>query len=103
MRIRKGDVVKIRSGRDRRKTGKVIRVVLDAEKVVVEGVNLLVKHLRPRRQGERGQRVQFPAPLPASRVMLVCPKCGKPTRVGARLLTDGRKERECKKCRQTFS
>lgn len=102
MRIKKGDTVKIRSGRDRRKTGKVIRVVRDRGAVVVEGLNLLVKHLRPRRQGEKGQRVQFPAPLPASRVLLVCPKCGKPTRVGVRLLTNGRKERECKKCTQTF-
>lgn len=103
MRIKKGDIVKIRSGRDRGKTGKVIRVIADRAMIAVEGVNLLVKHLRPRRQGEKGQRVQFPAPLPTSRAMLVCPKCGKPTRIGVRLLTDGRKERECKKCKQTFT
>lgn len=103
MRIKKGDMVKIRSGRDRDKTGKVIRTMPERNRLVVEGANLLVKHLRPRRAGEKGQRVQFPASLPASRVALVCPKCGKPTRVGARMLTDGRKERECKKCRQTFA
>ncbi len=103
MRLKKGDMVKMSAGRDRGKTGKVIRVVRDRGAVVVEGLNLLVKHLRPRRQGEQGQRVQFPAPFPASRALLVCPKCGKPTRIGSRALEDGRRERECKKCKQTFS
>lgn len=103
MHLKKGDTVKIRSGRDRGKSGKIMRVLHDRGAVVVEGANLLMKHLRPRRQGEKGQRVQFPAPLPSSRVSLVCPKCGKPTRIGAKVLTDGRKERECKKCRQTFT
>ena len=103
MRIKKGDIVKIRSGRDRRKTGKVIRVLHDRGTIVVEGINLRVKHLRPRRAGEKGQRVQFPAALPASRVMLVCPKCGKPTRVGVQTLEDGKRQRRCHRCEQTFS
>jgi len=103
MRLKKGDIVKVRSGRDRGNRGKVLRVLRDRDAVVVEGANLLVKHLRPRRQGERGQRVQFPAPLPSSRVSLVCPKCGKPTRIGSRALADGRRERECKRCKQTFA
>lgn len=103
MRIKKGDTVKIRTGRDRAKTGKVIRAMPRTGMIVVEGVNLLVKHLRPRRGGERGQRVQFPAALPASRVMLVCPKCGKPTRVGVRILEDGKRQRRCVTCDQTFA
>lgn len=103
MRIRSGDMVKIRAGRDRGKTGKIIRCIPERRAVVVEGVNLLTKHLRPRREGERGQRVQFPAPLPMDRIMLVCPKCGKPTRVGARILEDGSKQRRCTKCDQTFA
>lgn len=103
MRIKKGDMVKIRTGRDHGKTGKVLRIVRDRGMVVVEGLNLLVRHLRPRRAGEQGQRVRFPTPLPASRVSLVCPKCGKPTRIGIRALSDGRRERECKKCTQTFA
>lgn len=103
MHIRKGDTVKIRNGKDRGKSGKVIRVSPKDGAVVVEGLHLLVKHLRPRRQGEAGQRVQFPAPLPVSRVALVCPKCGKPTRVGARVLEDGKRQRRCAKCEQTFA
>ena len=103
MRIKKGDIVMIRTGRDRRKTGKVIRVIPQTGMVVVEGANLLMKHLRPRRGGERGQRVQFPAPIPASRVALQCPKCGKSTRVGARVLEDGTKQRRCVRCTQTFT
>lgn len=103
MNIRKGDHVMIRSGRDRRKTGTVLRVLPSSGMVVVEGVNLLMKHLRPRRGGERGQRVQFPAPVPMSRVSLQCPKCGKPTRGGAQVLADGTKQRRCTKCDQTFA
>lgn len=103
MCIKKGDNVKIRSGRDRGKTGKVIRAIPRDQAIVVEGVNLLTKHLRPRRGGERGQRVQFPAPLPASRVLLVCPKCGKPTRSGVRVLEDGTRQRRCVHCTQTFA
>ncbi|MBI4142330.1 50S ribosomal protein L24 [Candidatus Uhrbacteria bacterium] len=103
MRIRKGDTVKMLAGRDRGKTGKVIRSIPKRRAVVVEGMNLLVKHLRARKQGEQGQRVQFPAPVPVDRVMLICPKCNRATRVGARFLEDHTKQRECKKCRQTFS
>lgn len=103
MRIKKGDTVQLRTGRDRRKRGKVLRVLPERDAVVVEGANLLMKHLRPRRQGEKGQRVQFPAPVPASRVMLVCPKCNVPTRVGVRALEGGAKQRVCKQCEQTFA
>ncbi|MFH1430551.1 MAG: 50S ribosomal protein L24 [Candidatus Uhrbacteria bacterium] len=103
MRIKKGDTVKMRSGRDRGKTGKVTRTIPDRDMVVVEGVNMLVKHLRPRRQGEQGQRVQFPAPFPASRAMLKCPKCGKTTRIAMKELEGAKKQRACKKCEQTFA
>ena len=102
MRIRKGDIVTVRSGRDRGKRRKVIRVLRDRDGVVVEGVNLLVKHLRPRRAGEKGQRVQFPAALPMPRVSLVCTKCGKPTRSAAMILKDGSRLRRCVRCEQTF-
>lgn len=103
MHLKKGDLVKIRSGRDRGKRGKVLRVLRDRGAVVVEGVNLLVKHLRPRRQGEKGQRVQFPAALPMSRASLICPKCGKLTRGAAKLLEDGSRLRRCVRCDQTFA
>ncbi|PIP33477.1 50S ribosomal protein L24 [Candidatus Falkowbacteria bacterium CG_4_10_14_0_2_um_filter_48_10] len=78
--IKKGDKVKIIGGKDRGKTGKVLQVFPRERKVSVEGLNLLIKHLRPRRQGEKGQRIEFPAPLTISNAMLVCPKCGRPTK-----------------------
>ena len=96
-RIKKGDEVKIVSGNDRGKKGKVILVLLDKGRIVVEGVNLKKKHVRPRRAGAKGEVVQIPASLHVSRVMLVCPKCGKPTRVGFRVESK-KKFRVCKKC-----
>lgn len=107
MKIRKGDTVKIIIGKDRGKTGKVLQVLRKEGKnnrVVIEGLNLKYRHLRPRREREKGQRIMFPAPMDISNVMLVCPKCGKPTRVGYKVLdkkTELRKERKqrvCKKC-----
>lgn len=98
MKIKKGDSVKILRGKDRGKVGKVIRVAPELEKVVVEGLNLHVKHQRPRRQGEKGQRIQFPAPLSLANVMLVCPSCGKPSRVGFLVREGGGKRRQCKHC-----
>lgn len=111
MKIKKNDNVKILTGKDRGKTGKVLQLVkrkkLGKEfvQVVVEGLNLRYKHLRPRRQGEKGQRIMFPAPMNISDVILMCPKCNKPTRVGYKL-TGGKKEttrekkqRVCKKCK----
>ena len=86
MKIKTGDKVKVLSGKSRGKEGKVIQVLTnkrnDKVYVVVEGVNLLKKHLRPRRQGEKGQIIELPAPLHLSKVMLLDPKSGKPTRVG---------------------
>jgi large subunit ribosomal protein L24 len=103
MRIKKGDTVKIRTGKDRGKTGKVLRVIPERGKIVVEGLVLAVKHLKARREGESGQRVQFPSPVAVPRVMLVCPKCSKPTRVGRATLENGKHVRTCKKCAQTFA
>lgn len=99
MKIRTNDMVKITGGKDRGKTGKVIQVFPSQGLVVVEGLNQLVKHMKPRRQGEKGQKVQFAAPLPASRVALLCKSCNKATRVGFRL-TGESKIRVCKKCGQ---
>ena len=97
MKIRKGDNVKILSGKDRGKTGKVSRVMPEAGKALVEGLNLVKKHIRPRKQGEKGQRVSVPAAVDMSSLMLVCPKCSKPSRVGYKV-TEKSKFRICKKC-----
>ncbi|MBI2640768.1 MAG: 50S ribosomal protein L24 [Candidatus Sungbacteria bacterium] len=98
MKIRKGDQVKIISGNDKGKQGKVLAVFSSKGKIVVEGLNIRKKHVRPKQQGKKGELVKIPAPLPVSRAMLVCPKCGKPTRVGSKINDPGRKARVCKKC-----
>lgn len=106
MKFKVGDKVKILAGKDKGKSGKIIQVFVKEGKVVVEGLNLLIKHQRPRRQGEGGQRIQFPAPLTASNVALVCSKCGQIGRVGYKLITPetGKKKvvkrRICGKCKE---
>jgi large subunit ribosomal protein L24 len=107
MKIKKGDKVKILSGKDKGKTGKVLQVFPSRAKASIEGLNLLIKHMRPRKQGEKGQRIEFPAPMDLSNVILVCPKCGKTTRVSYQYvdITTGskktkKKNRACKKCKQ---
>lgn len=109
MNIKKGDKVKILKGKDKGKTGKVLQVFSRQNKVSVEGLNLLIKHMRPRRQGEKGQRIEFPAPLNISNIMLVCPKCDRPTRVGRKNIEimagekkKVKKVRVCKKCQGTI-
>jgi len=105
MNIKKNDQVKIIAGKDKGKTGKVLQLFLEEGRASVEGLNLLIKHLRPKRQGEKGQRIEFPAPLNVSNLMLVCPKCGKPTRVAHQYIENNASEtkkrnkvRVCKKC-----
>lgn len=97
MKLRKGDRVKFISGKDRGKIGKILRVDKKISKVTVEGLNLVKKHSRPRRQGEKGQRISIPAPVDISNLMLVCPKCSKATRVGYKI-KGSNKFRVCKKC-----
>ena len=97
MKIKKNDQVLIISGKDRGKKGKVLDVFPKEEKVVVEGGNIRKKHVKPKRSGEKGQVVETPAPIAVSNVKLICPKCGKLTRVGYKLVED-KKYRICKKC-----
>lgn len=99
MKIRKGETVLITSGKDRGRKGKVLTVFPKERKVIVEGINLRKKHQRPRRAGEKGQIIQLPGPLDISNVKLICPKCGKATRVGYKI-TEKKKYRICKKCGQ---
>jgi len=103
MKIKTGDNVKIQAGKDRGKTGKVLQVFTSRNLASIEGRNLLIKHLRPRREGEKGQRVEFPAPLHLSNLALVCPHCGKDTRVGFKILENKKKVRLCKKCNQVIN
>ena len=99
MKIKKGDNVLVAAGKDKGRTGKVMRVLPRELKILVEGINLKKKHAKPKRQGEKGQVVEIPAPMDASNVKLICPKCGKATRVGYKI-EGGNKQRVCKKCKQ---
>ena len=102
MKIKKSDKVKIIAGKDRGKEGKILEVFPQGRKVVVESLNLAVKHMRPRRAGEKGQRIQFPVPFDDSNVMLICNKCNRMTRVGYKILENGKKVRMCKKCKEVI-
>ena len=97
MNIRTGDKVVVLSGKDKGKTGKVLRADVKGMKVVVEGVNVATKHQAPRKQGQEGGIIKVETPIYASKVMVVCPKCGKPTRVASKMNGD-KKVRVCKKC-----
>jgi len=97
MKIKKGDTVKILTGKDRGKTGKVIKVDPKSEKLIVEGLNLYKKHMRPKKQGEKGEIIKISRPMNVSNTMIVCPNCKQATRVGFRLEKDN-KFRYCKKC-----
>jgi len=97
--IRKNDNVVVTSGKDRGKRGRVLRVLPDKNRLVVEGVNFVKRHTKPNpSQNVKGGVMEREAALHASNVQLVCPECGAPTRVGRRLLEDGRKVRICRKC-----
>jgi len=100
MKIHKGDTVLITSGKDRGRKGKVLETFPKERKIFVEGINLMKKHQRPRKAGEKGQIIQLPKPIDVSNAKLICPKCGKPTRVGYKLTEDKKKYRICKKCGQ---
>jgi large subunit ribosomal protein L24 len=98
MKIKKGDQAQIITGKDRGKRGNVLRTMPSERRIIIEGLNLVKRHRRPRRSGEKGQRVEVPAPIDISNAMLICPHCGKPTRVGYKI-TGNSKHRVCKKCK----
>ncbi len=98
MNVRKGDTVMVLSGKYRGRKGKVIRVETDDRAVVIEGVNVVKKHQKPRGKMMQGGIVDKEAPVRRDKVMLVCPRCSKPTRVGRTRLEDGRLVRTCHRC-----
>jgi len=97
--VRKNDNVIVMSGRDKGKRGRVLRVIPEKTRVIVEGVNFIKRHTRPNPQKQvKGGIVEREAPVHASNVQIVCPECGKPTRTGHRTLDDGTRVRICRKC-----
>jgi len=102
MKIKKGDTILVITGKDRKKTGKVVQVFPKVNKIMVDGLNIVKKHVKPKKSGEKGQKVEVPRPFSVSNVKLICPKCKKPTRIGYSLVKKGKekKVRVCKKCKQ---
>lgn len=98
MKIRTGDTVEVISGKDKGRRGRVQRVFPRENRLIVEGVNLVWKHQKPRQFGQKGSKIQMSAPLFAGKVMLVCPHCDQKTRVGRVRGQDGKLYRVCKKC-----
>ncbi len=98
IKIKKGDTVRVIRGRARGEEGKVSKVLIQKRMLIIEGVNMLKKHQRPRGQNKPSGIIEIPGPVRIDCVMLVCPKCGKPTRIGFAFDDDGNKFRVCKKC-----
>ncbi len=97
--VRKNDTVIVVGGKDRGKRGRVLRVIPDRNRVIVEGINFIKRHTRPNpQQNVKGGVVEREASLHASNLQIVCPECGAPTRIGHEILGDGRKVRVCRKC-----
>lgn len=110
LHVKTGDTVVLLTGKygdkftdkNVRKTAKVLEVSPKEGKVIVEGINLVTKHVKPTRMGQQGGIVKAEAPIYACKVMAVCPKCGKPTKPAHKIAEDGTKTRVCKKCGEAF-
>ena len=100
--IKKGDNVVVISGKDKGKKGKVLSTAVNKRTVIVEGVNMVTKHTKPRKQGDVGGIIHQEAPIYACKVMHICDKCGKATRIGYKILENGTKSRICKNCLETL-
>lgn len=101
-KIKKGDTVYILTGKDKGKTGKVLKVMLKNNKALVERINLAKKHMRRRSEEQQGGIVEIEKPLNISNLALHCKQCNRPTRVGFTVLKDGSKSRFCKKCQEVI-
>lgn len=102
LKIRRGDTVRVLRGKDRGKKAMVMAVLPSEGRLLVEGVNMVKKHVRPKRSGEKGQRVTVASPIPVSNVQLYCGECKRSARVGMRRSADGTAERICRNCEATI-
>ncbi len=100
MRIRRNDQVRVVAGKDKGKTGKVLRVFPKENRVIVEGINFIKRHTRKTQQAQQGGIVRKEAAINISNLKVICPRCNKPTRIGITVLSDGKKSRYCKKCEE---
>ena len=101
-KLRRGDTVQVMKGRDRGKQGQIQRVLSDDGRLLVEGVNQVRRHQRPRPGLAQAGIITIEAPIHASNVQVICPNCNRPVRVGFTFLSDGRKVRYCKRCKETL-
>jgi large subunit ribosomal protein L24 len=97
-RIKKNDTVMVIAGKEKGKSGKVVRIIPKHDRVVVEKLNMIKRHMKPGAQNRQGGILEREAPIHISNLMLVCTKCTDPTRVGYKILEDGKKVRICKEC-----
>ena len=102
LKIKKGDIVQALAGNDKGKKGEVLEVLPKSEKIIVKGLNIRKKHVKPRKQGEEGGIISAEGAIHMSKVSVVCPKCGKATRIGFEIDKEGNKVRICKKCGTTI-
>ena len=102
LHVKKGDTVLIISGDDRGNKGKVLDVSPKEGKVIVEGINMVSKHAKPKKAGDPSGIIKAESAVYACKVQVICPKCKKPTRIGHKIYADGKKDRMCKKCGETF-
>ena len=100
--IKKNDTILVITGKEKGKKGRVLSVSPLKDQLLIEKVNIIKRHMKPTKKYAQGGIIEKEAPLHISNVMLVCPKCSKPTRIGNSLLQDGRKIRMCKKCREVI-
>lgn len=100
--IKKEDTVQVITGSEKGKKGRVLVVMSSKQKVIIERIRMIKRHVKPSKQYQQGGIIEKEAPMHMSNVMLVCPKCEKPTRISALLLEDGKKVRVCKKCKEVM-
>ncbi len=100
MRIKKGDMISVITGKEKGKTGKVLRIDKAKQRMLVQGVNFVKKHSKQTKQDQPGGILQKESPLAVSNVMFLCPRCNKKSKLGAKILNDGSKTRICKKCQE---
>lgn len=101
MKLKQNDQIVVISGKNKGKKGKITKVLQKQNKVVVEKINIVTKHIK-KRENKAGEKIQFEAPIHASNVIVICPNCNKATRVGYKILGNKKKERICKKCKETL-
>jgi large subunit ribosomal protein L24 len=102
LKIKKNDTVLVTTGREKGKKGRVLSVKPSEEELLIERINVIKRHMKPSKKQTQGGIIEKEAPLHISNVMLLCPKCGKPTRIAHAVLADGNKVRSCKRCKEVI-